>query len=70
MKDLLLIISDHAHEDLTEIWLYIANNSTAVADNFIDLLFNQCQLLSVTPEMGRLREDLCQVFVVLLSSGI
>jgi len=58
MNDSVLIISDQAHEDLTEIWLYIANDSTAAADTFIDLLFKQCQLLCVTPEMGRKRDDL------------
>lgn len=58
MNNLLLLISDQAHEDLTEIWLYIANDSTAAADNFIDLLFTQCRLLCVNPQIGRLREDL------------
>lgn len=53
-----LIISDQAQEDLTEIWLYIANDSTRAADAYIDLLFSQCQSLCAAPEMGRKREDL------------
>ena len=38
MKKCELIISDQAKDDLVEIWLYIANDSSVAADNFIDHL--------------------------------
>jgi len=58
MSDKELRLSDQAREDLTEIWLYIANDSVQAADTFVDLLFSKCRLLCAAPEMGRSRENL------------
>ena len=52
-----LIISEQAARDLSDIWLYIANDSPEVADRFLDYLLEQCRLLSSSPEMGRLRDE-------------
>ena len=51
-------ISPRASEDLTEIWSYIADDSVANADAFIDKLFETMQVLSRQPGSGRHREEL------------
>jgi len=58
MKEYQLIISEQAIHDLEEIWLYVATDSPQAADTFLDVVFEQCQLLCTSPEMGRAREDL------------
>jgi toxin ParE1/3/4 len=51
-------ISPRASEDLTEIWCYIADDSVANADAFIDKLYETMQGLSRQPGSGRHREEL------------
>lgn len=51
-------ISPCASADLTEIWSYIADDSVANADAFIDKLYETIQLLARHPGSGRRREDL------------
>jgi len=58
MKERKLILSDQAKDDLVEIWLYIAADSPAVADKFIDYLYEQCGHLCISSEMGRKRDEL------------
>lgn len=53
-----MILSDQAQEDLTEIWLYIATDSTVAADSFVDLLFRHSQLICEAPHTGRSRDHL------------
>ena len=53
MKKRKLILADQAKDDLVEIWLYIAADSPATADKFIDYLYEQCEHLRSTPEIGR-----------------
>jgi toxin ParE1/3/4 len=53
-----LQLSSSAQQDLTEIWLHIANDSPENADRFIDLLFNRALLLSEFPDSGRHRPEL------------
>lgn len=50
--------SDRAHEDLQDIWLYIASDDTKAADRFIDTLIVKIETLATQPGMGRLRDEL------------
>jgi toxin ParE1/3/4 len=54
----LLRISPRAGADLIEIWSYIADNSEAHADTFIDRLYEALQVLGRQPGLGRRREEL------------
>jgi toxin ParE1/3/4 len=54
-------ISPRASEDLVEIWSYIADDSMANADSFIDKLYETMQVLSRQPGSGRHREELVSV---------
>jgi toxin ParE1/3/4 len=51
-------IKPRASADLTEIWSYIADDSVANADAFIDKLNDAIQLLARQPGAGRQREEL------------
>jgi toxin ParE1/3/4 len=53
-----LRISPRASSDLIEIWSYIADDSVANADAFIDKLHETMQLLAGKPGSGRHREEL------------
>jgi toxin ParE1/3/4 len=50
--------SSQAQRDLVDIWLYIANDSPAAADKFLDQIESICKLLSASPLLGRSREEL------------
>jgi len=54
----LLRISPRATADLLEIWSYIADDSAASADAFIDKLYETIQTLGRQPGLGRRREEL------------
>jgi len=53
-----LRISPRAAADLIEIWGYIADDSVANADAFIDRLYETLQALGRQPGSGRRREEL------------
>ena len=53
-----LVISRIANDDLHDIWEVISEVDGNKADEIIDLLFEQCQLLLTTPGMGRARDEL------------
>ncbi len=53
-----LRISPRAISDLVEIWSYIADDSAANADAFIDKIHETIQLLADRPGSGRRREEL------------
>ena len=50
--------SSQAQRDLLDFWLYIANDSPATADKFLDQIETICKLLSASPVPGRSREEL------------
>ncbi len=50
--------SSQAQRDLLDIWLYVANDSPAAADKFLDQIETICKLLSASPVLGRSREEL------------
>jgi toxin ParE1/3/4 len=45
-----------AEEDLDEIWLYVALDNITAADAVLDEFERTCRLLSLRPNMGRIRE--------------
>jgi toxin ParE1/3/4 len=51
-------ISPRARSDLIEIWSYIAEDSVAHADVFIDKLYKTMQAIANRPGSGRRREEL------------
>ena len=51
-------ISPRARSDLIEIWSYIADDSVAHADTFIDNLLETIQMLGKQSGAGRHREEL------------
>jgi toxin ParE1/3/4 len=53
-----LRVSPRASSDLIEIWSYIADDSVANADAFIDKLYQAMQSLARQPGSGRRREEL------------
>jgi toxin ParE1/3/4 len=53
-----LRISPRASEDLIEIWSYIADDSEAHADGFIDKIYETIELLARQPGLGRHRDEL------------
>ncbi|MGC1484467.1 MAG: type II toxin-antitoxin system RelE/ParE family toxin [Candidatus Acidiferrum sp.] len=53
-----LRISPRAGEDLLEIWSYIADDSEANADAFIDKIYETMELLARQPGLGRHRDEL------------
>ena len=55
-----IIKRPRARSDLAEIWDYIADDSEARADAFIDTLDERFQTLAASPGMGRLRDDLAE----------
>ena len=55
-----LIISPEAHQDLLDIWLYIAEDSTINADRFLDNLRAKSINLTEFTEMGIDRQELAK----------
>ncbi|MFK5893321.1 MAG: type II toxin-antitoxin system RelE/ParE family toxin [Pseudomonadota bacterium] len=55
-----LIISPEANQDLLDIWLYIAEDSTINADHFLDKLHIKAINLSKFTEMGIGRPELAK----------
>ena len=53
-----IVVRPRALADLTEIWAYIAEGSSAQADAFVDLLDGKLQTLSRRPGIGRIRPEL------------
>lgn len=52
------IISPPAQADLVGIWRFIAEDSEAHADAFIDAVKDKFHILAQNPQMGRVRDEL------------
>ena len=70
-----------AKTDLAEIWDYIADDSEAQADAFIDRIDRKLVLLAENPTIGRMRDELAEnmrsfpfdryvIFYIATSNGI
>ncbi len=55
-----ILKSPRAKSDLVEIWNYIAEDSEARADAFIDRIDRKLKALAQHPGMGRLRDELAE----------
>ena len=55
---LAIVLTPSANADLGEIWMFIAVDNPAQADDFIDLIDEKFQNLSRQPGLGRRREEL------------
>lgn len=53
-----LRISPRGSEDLFDIWSYIADDSEANADGFVDKIYETMELLARQPGLGRHQEEL------------
>jgi len=53
----LALITELAESDLAKIWLYIARDNVAAADQFIDNLRLHCRRLAAAPQRGRPRPE-------------
>jgi toxin ParE1/3/4 len=51
-------LSRRARQDLLDIWSYIAEDSEAAADRFVDLVIQHLRLLATNPYIGRRRDEL------------
>ncbi|MBN4083150.1 type II toxin-antitoxin system RelE/ParE family toxin [bacterium AH-315-B06] len=51
-------LSALAHDDLDDIWLYIARDDLGAADRLLDSIVQQLRLLAENPRMGRERRDI------------
>jgi toxin ParE1/3/4 len=47
-----------AETDILEIWNYIADDSLAAADRWVDRIDKQFRVLATQPMMGRVRDEL------------
>ena len=54
----MIVLQPRAKADLVEIWEFIADDSDAHADAFIDLIDQKFQLLAQQPGIGRRRAEL------------
>jgi len=55
-----VLFSDSAKSDLLEAWLFIAEESIDAADGVIEAIYQEAQILSLQPLMGRVRSELAQ----------
>jgi toxin ParE1/3/4 len=51
-------LSKQAEADLDDIWLYVAQDSLRHADHLITEIRDECELLAVSPGLGRQRDEL------------
>ena len=54
----MIVLQPRAKTDLAEIWEFIADDSDAHADAFIDLIDQKFQVLAQQPGIGRRRDEL------------
>ena len=65
-----LKLTPSAEWDLTDIWLYIAQDSPVYADKFIQKVLVKCQLFADNPNMGVKRDDIAAGLLAFPSTGI
>ena len=55
-----IIKLDRAKSDLVEIWDYVADDSEARADAFVDMIDQKLLALASSPGMGRARDEIAE----------
>lgn len=53
-----VILSELAESDLTDIWIFVAQDNPEAADRLIDQIYEKCQFLVGSPKAGRQRPEL------------
>ncbi len=53
-----VVLSELAEADLTDIWVFVAQDNAEAADRFVDQLHEKCRLLAGSPKAGRQRPEL------------
>jgi len=53
-----VVFSELAEADLTDIWVFVAQDNAVAADRLLDQLHEKCQFLAATPKAGRRRSEL------------
>src|SRR3989344_2134434 len=53
-----ILLTPQAHEDLLDIWVYIAKNSPHAADRALNHIDQRLKLLARSPRIGRNRAEL------------
>ena len=53
-----ILLTPQSHEDLLEIWIYIAEDSLKAADDVLTGIDQKIKLLARSPQVGRKREEL------------
>lgn len=53
-----VVLSELAETDLTDIWIFVAEDNTKAADRLLDQIYNKCHLLAGSPKAGRPRPEL------------
>lgn len=53
-----VVLRSKAEDDIAKIWAYIAEDSEAQADAFVDQLDGQFKMLAQQPALGRRRREL------------
>lgn len=51
-------LTEHARDDLDSIWFYIAEDSVAAADRFIDTIIARIRTIAEQPGIGHLRNEI------------
>ena len=51
-------LSPQAHDDLFDIWIYIAQDNPAAADRVQEAVYTACEFLANSPLAGTIRKDL------------
>jgi toxin ParE1/3/4 len=53
-----VVLSELAEADLTDIWVFVAQDNPEAADRLIDQIYEKCQFLAGSPNAGRQRAEL------------
>ena len=53
-----VVLSELAEADLTDIWVFAAQDNAEAADRLVDQIHEKCQFLATTPKAGRQRPEL------------
>jgi toxin ParE1/3/4 len=53
-----VVLSELAEADLTDIWVFVAQDNAQAADCLLDQIYEKCQFLANSPKVGRQRPEL------------
>lgn len=53
-----VILSELAESDLTDLWVYVAQDNLEAADHLVNEIYEKCSFLACSAKAGRLRPEL------------